>query len=25
VFWSLFSLVLGVSLGPALRGLDPAA
>ena len=25
VFWSLFSLVLGVSLGPALRGLGPAA
>ena len=23
VFWSLFSLVLGVSLGPALRGLGP--
>lgn len=25
VFWSLFSLVLGVSLGPALRGLGPAS
>lgn len=25
VFWSLFSLVLGVSLGPALRGLGTAA
>jgi hypothetical protein len=24
VFWSLFSLVLGVALGPALRGLGPA-
>lgn len=24
VFWTLFSLVLGVSLGPALRGLGPA-
>lgn len=25
VFWSLFSLVLGVSLGPALRGFGPAS